>query len=323
MNNRNLSPARRPGNHGLQPESQDQAQPGFQDVLTFIRQSRFRALQAVNTELAHLYWRIGEHLSHRVRAEAWGQKTIEALAAWIRIQEPASRGFSVQNLWRMRQFFETYQGDEFLSLLVRESSWSHNMIIINKYNSRKERAFYLKLAVRERWGRRELERQLDGGLFERAVLDKPKLSAAMKEVHPLAEGIFKDRYLMDFVGLPEDHSERDLQKALLHHLKAFLLELGRDFCFIGSEFPVQVGNRDFVIDLLFFHRGLQALVAIELKIGEFEPEHLGKLAFYLEALDRYHRKPHEAPMRGENPALGQKMNSVKQGVPGEDLMANA
>lgn len=196
MNNRNLSPARRPGNHGLQPESQDQAQPGFQDVLTFIRQSRFRALQAVNTELVRLYWRIGEHLSHRVRAEAWGQKTIEALAAWIRIQEPASRGFSAQNLWRMRQFFETYQGDEFLSPLVRELSWSHNMTIINKCNSREERAFYLKLAVRERWGRRELERQLDGGLFERAVLDKPKLSAAMKEVHPLAEGIFKDRYLI-------------------------------------------------------------------------------------------------------------------------------
>lgn len=144
--------------------------------------------------------------------------------------------------------FETYQGDALLSPRVRAWSWSNSMIIINKCKSRDERAFYLKVAVRERLGRRELERQLNGGLFERAILDKPKLPAAMKAVHPWAEGIFKDRSLMAFVGPPEEHSERDLQKALLHRLKDYLLELGRDFCFIGSEFLVQVGNRDFAID---------------------------------------------------------------------------
>jgi predicted nuclease of restriction endonuclease-like (RecB) superfamily len=274
------------------------AQPGFQEILGFIQQARFRALRAVNQELVDPYWRIGEQLSRRIQAEGWGQGTIEELAAWIGAQEPGIRGFSAQNLWRMRQFFETYRGDEFLSPLVRELPWSHNMSVINKCKSREERAFYLKRAVQERWGRRELERQMSAGLFEQALLGKPQLSSVMKHTYPQAERIFKDRHLVDFVDLPEPHSERDLQRALLRHLKDFLLELGRDFCFIGSEYPIQVGRRDFAIDLLFYHRGLQALVAIELKIGEFEPEHMGKLAFYLEALDRYHRKPHEAPSIG-------------------------
>lgn len=274
------------------------AQSGFQDILAFIQQSRFRALQSVNRELVDLYWRIGEHLSQRIQTDGWGQGTVAELAAWITTQEPGIRGFSAQNLWRMRQFVESYRGDEVLSPLVRELSWTHNMSIINKCKSMEERAFYLKLAIQERWSRRELERQMNGALFEQAILGIPKLSTVMKEAHPLAERFFKDRYLVDFVDLPEPHSERDLQKALLQHLKDFFLELGRDFCFIGCEYPVQVGRRDFAIDLLFFHQGLQALVAFELKIGEFEPEHMGKLAFYLEALDRYHRKPHEAPSIG-------------------------
>lgn len=280
------------------PGERSQTQPGFQDILSFIQRSRYRALQAINKELVELYWRIGEHLDHHIRTQAWGQGTIEELAVWIQAQEPGIRGFSPSNLWRMRQFFDTYRGDEILAPLVRELSWSHNLVIFNRCKTRDERAFYLKLAVQERWGRRELERQIDGALFERTLLGKPKLSPALRETLPLAERVFKDRYLVDFVGLPEVHSEGELQRALLRHLKAFILELGRDFCFIGSEFPLQVGGRDFAIDLLFFHRGLQALVAIELKIGEFEPEHVGKLSFYLEALDRYHRKPHEAPSIG-------------------------
>ena len=279
-------------------DSRIPVQSGFQDILVFIQQSRFRALQSVNRELVDLYWRIGEHLSQRIQTDSWGQGTVEDLAAWITSQEPGLRGYSASNLWRMRQFFETYRGDEVLAPLVRELSWSHNTLLFSRCKAREERAFYIKLAIQERWGRRELERQMNAALFEQAILGKPKLSAVLKETHPLAERIFKDRYLVDFVDLPELHSERDLQKSLLQHLKEFLLELGRDFCFIGSEFPVQVGRRDFAIDLLFFHRGLQALVAFELKIGEFEPEHMGKLAFYLEALYRHHRKPHEAPSIG-------------------------
>lgn len=198
----------------------------------------------------------------------------------------------------MRQFFETYAGDEKLATLLRELPWSSHLHILGKCKSKEEREFYLTLTVRERWNVREVARQIDGSLFERVVTSKPKLSPAVREIHPDADAFFKDSYLVDYLGLPASHHESDLQRGLIAHLKQFLIELGRDFCFVGEQFQVQVGNRDFYIDLLFFHRGLQALVAFELKVTEFQPEHLGKLNFYLEALDRDHKKPHEAPSIG-------------------------
>jgi predicted nuclease of restriction endonuclease-like (RecB) superfamily len=198
----------------------------------------------------------------------------------------------------MRQFFESYRHDPKLAALTRELTWTHNILIFNKCRTPQERGFYLRLAIRERWGSRELERQINGCLFERTLTGTPKLSPALRELHPGAGTCFKDRYVIDFLDLPEPHSEQDLQRGLLGHLKHFLLELGRDFCFVGSEYPLVVGGRDFSVDLLFFHRSLQALVAFELKIGAFEPEHLGQLSFYLEALDRDHRKPHESPSIG-------------------------
>ncbi len=156
----------------------------------------------------------------------------------------------------------------------------------------------MRLAIRERWGKRELERQLRVAAFERAVLSPAKVSPVVAQIHPEALGIFKDSYMVEFLELPREHTESDLHRGLVHRLKDFLIELGRDFCFVGSEHPVQVGNRDFALDLLFFHRGLNCLCAIELKVGRFEPEHLGKLNFYLEALDRDVRKPHEGPSIG-------------------------
>jgi predicted nuclease of restriction endonuclease-like (RecB) superfamily len=161
-----------------------------------------------------------------------------------------------------------------------------------------EREFYLRLASRERWSFRQLHRQLNAALFERTVLSPPKLSTPLTELHPRATEVFKDTYLVEFLQLPPNHSEADLQRALVESLKQFLTELGRDFCFVGSQHVVQVGGRDFAIDLLFFHRGLNCLVALELKIEEFQPEHLGKLEFYLEALDRDVKKPHERPSVG-------------------------
>jgi predicted nuclease of restriction endonuclease-like (RecB) superfamily len=161
-----------------------------------------------------------------------------------------------------------------------------------------ERMFYLRLATREKWGKRELERQLNGALFERVALSPPKLAPPVREIHPDAEAIFKDSYLVEFLELPSGHSEADLEHALVQKLKEFLIELGRDFCFIGCQYTVQVGGRDFAIDLLFFNRALNCLVAFELKIEEFQPEHLGKLEFYLEALDRDVKKPHERPSIG-------------------------
>jgi len=198
----------------------------------------------------------------------------------------------------MKLFWETYHEQPILSALLRELPWTHNLSILGKAKRAEEREFYLRLALREKWSSRELDRQMDGCLFERVVLSPPKLAPAVRALHPGAQTIFKDTYLLDFLNLPADHSEADLQKGLLADLRKFLVELGPDFCFIGEEFRLHVGGEDFALDLLFFHRGLQCLVAVELKITRFKPEYLGKLEFYLEALDRDVRKAHERPSIG-------------------------
>ncbi|GFM63300.1 hypothetical protein PSCICG_44600 [Pseudomonas cichorii] len=177
-------------------------------------------------------------------------------------------------------------------------SWSHNQIILVQSKSPEECEFYLRMTIQEKWSSRELERQFKAALFERNVTQPAKASALLKHSHPAALEVFRDAYMVEFLDLSGGHAEFDLPKGLLARLKDFLIELGRDFCFVGSEYPLQVGGRDFALDLLFFHRGLNCLVAIELKVGRFEPEYLGKLDFYLEALDRNERKPHE------NPAIG-------------------
>jgi len=270
----------------------------FDVVLGLIDAARTRAVAAVNTELIDLYWKIGEHISQRIGADGWGEGTVEALAEYIRKRQPNVRGFSASNLWRMKQFFETYRNLPKLAALLRELSWSHNLAIMSRCKRDEEREFYLRLATKERWALRELQRQLAGALFERVVLSPTKLSAPLAELHPAATAVFKDSYLIEFLELPGNHSEGDLEQGLIEHLKQFLIELGRDFCFVGSQYPIQVGGRDFALDLLFFNRALNALVALELKIDEFQPEHLGKLQFYLEALDRDVKKPHEQPSIG-------------------------
>lgn len=241
---------------------------------------------------------MGAHISRKIESAEWGDGVVDQLAAYIARTQPGLRGFTRPNLFRMRQFYETYRNDEKVSSLLRQLSWTNNLIILSQSKRDEEREFYLRMAIQERWSTRELERQFRAALFERTVLHPPKVSAALTQMQPEALSVFKDSYLVEFLELPEGHDESDLHKGLLHRLKEFLIELGRDFCFVGSEFPVQVGKRDFALDLLFFHRGLNCLVAIELKVGRFEPEYIGKLGFYLEALDRDVKKPHE------NPAIG-------------------
>jgi predicted nuclease of restriction endonuclease-like (RecB) superfamily len=270
----------------------------FLDILALIASARQRAYQAVNTVLVELYWQIGAIISSKLATAAWGESVVDRLAERIAREHPGLRGFTRRNLFRMRQFHDAYPEVEFVSALLTQIGWTHHLSILAQSKSAEEREFYLRMAARERWSSRELERQIKGALFERTVLTPAKVSATLRQTHPEALSVFKDSYLVEFLGLPPQHAEADLHGALLLQLRDFLIELGRDFCFVGSEYPVQVGRQDFALDLLFFHRGLNCLVAIELKVGRFEPEHLGKLNFYLEALDRDHRKPHE------NPALG-------------------
>jgi predicted nuclease of restriction endonuclease-like (RecB) superfamily len=265
---------RRPRASALAAISEEQA---FAEVVEMIQASRSRVLAAVNTALIDLYWRIGEYISRKLETAAWGEGVVEALARYIQRHHPGLNGFTRANLFRMRQLYETYRSDEKVAPLVRQLSWSHNLLILGRCKRPEEREFYLRLAQRDGWSRRDLERQLAGALFERAVLNPPKVSAALRQLHPGAEAVFRDAYLVEFLDLPDGHHEGDLHRGLVHRLRDFLIELGRDFCFVGSEYPVQVGNRDFALDLLFFHRGLNCLCAIELKVGRFEPEHLGKI----------------------------------------------
>lgn len=270
----------------------------FEEVLRLIQDARQRAVQAVNTQLIDLYWQVGAYISHKLERAEWGDSVVSQLAAHLARTQPGLRGFTRANLFRMRQFHDCYRADEKVAPLVRQLSWSHNLIILGQCKQRDEREFYVRMAIQERWSKRELERQLKAVLYERSIASPARVSAVLKENYPAAMDVFRDTYMVEFLGLPEGHAEADLHGALMNRLKQFLIELGRDFCFVGSQYPLQVGGRDFALDLLFFHRGLNCLVAIELKVGRFEPEYLGKLDFYLEALDRNERKPHE------NPAIG-------------------
>jgi predicted nuclease of restriction endonuclease-like (RecB) superfamily len=270
----------------------------FSEVVRLIAASREKAIQAVNTALIDLYWQIGATISRKIEAAEWGDGVVDRLAQFIARTEPGLRGFTRRNLFRMKQFYEAYREDSIVSPLVAQLPWSHHLIILGQSKRPEEREFYVRLAIRERWSKRELERQFKTALFERAVLSPPKVSPLVTQTYPEALSVFRDAYNVEFLGLPSVHAEADLHRGLLDKLKDFLIELGRDFCFVGSEYPLQVGDRDFALDLLFFHRGLNCLVAIELKVGRFEPEYLGKLNFYLEALDRDVRKAHEQPAIG-------------------------
>jgi predicted nuclease of restriction endonuclease-like (RecB) superfamily len=191
---------------------------------------------------------------------------------------------------------------------LREISWSANLHILSKTKSIEEKEFYLHLAISEKYSVRELERQIDSCYFERTLQTHSELSTPLREFTNMSKSleenykninsVFRDKYLFEFLNLPEKYSEKDLQKELVRNIKHFLLEIGRDFSFVGEEYRLQVGSKDYFIDLLFFHRELQCLVAFELKIDDFKPSYLGQLSFYLQALDREVRKPHEKPSVG-------------------------
>ena len=272
--------------------------PDFSEVTRLIDSARQRAYQAVNTTLIELYWQVGAYLSRKIAAAEWGEGIVEQLAQHLASTQPGLKGFTRRNLFRMRQFYDVYREPQLVTALLTQLPWTHNLIILSRSKRPEEREFYLKMAAQEKWSSRELERQYDTALFERVVLTPTKVSPLVTQIHPDAQNIFKDSYLVEFLDLPAAHLEGDLQRGLLSQLKQFLLELGRDFCFVGNEYPLQVGKQDFALDLLLFHRGLNCLVAIELKTTRFSPEHLGQLNFYLEALDRDHKKAHE------NPAIG-------------------
>lgn len=286
------------GRHFMESLQSTTDERGFADLASMIDAARQRAVQSVNVELITLYWRVGRYISAKLASAEWGEGVVEQLARYLARALPGVRGFTRRNLFRMRQFHDAWRDEAIVSALLAQISWTHNLILLGQCRSPEEREFYLRMAIQERWSSRELERQCKAALFERSVTCPARASAALRARHPEVDGLFKDAYMVEFLDLPAGHAETDLHRGLLLRLRDFLIELGRDFCFVGSEYPLQVGGRDFALDLLFFHRGLNCLVAVELKVGRFEPEYLGKLDFYLEALDRGVRKAHEQPAIG-------------------------
>ena len=270
----------------------------FENIVSMIKQSQLKAYSSVNWELIDLYFNLGKYISLKVQNSNWGKGVVKELAEYIEHTNPELKGFSDKNLWRTKQFYEVYKDDEKLSPLVRELSWTNNLIIFSRTKSYEEREFYIKKAISEKYTKRELERQIDSNLYESFSQNALIVSPQIQKLVPDVQTMFKDSYTLEFLGLPAKHDEKDLRKSLVRHMKQFILELGKDFIFIDEEYRVQVGNSDFFIDLLFYHRELQCLVAFELKTGKFEPEHLGQLNFYLEALDRDVKKPKENPSIG-------------------------
>jgi len=269
----------------------------FLHIVSLINRAKEKALLSINVELINLYWNIGDYISNKIKNADWGQSVVKDLADYISKKHPDLKGYSDKNLWRMRQFYETYRENQKLSPLVRQLSWSNHLLILSKTKSMEEREFYIILSIKERYSKRELERQIDSGVFERTMLSK-KVSSVATQLPKKITSAFKDTYVLDFLDLPEHHSEKDLQKGLVDNFKHFVLEFGKDFAFVGEEYRLPVGNNDYFIDLLFYHRELKCLVAFELKIDDFKPEYLGKLNFYLEALDRDIKKSHENPSVG-------------------------
>ena len=269
----------------------------FTEITSLITSAKSRAYQAVNKELVTLYWHVGEYVSKQVISKTWGKSVVQELADYIQKYEPNIKGFSAQNIWRMKQFYETYAENTKLSPLVRELTWTNNLIILT-CESEQEKEFYLRMSSKEKWSKSELQRQINSSYYERVMLADAKLSPLSRELPQDLSNTFKDTYVFELLHLPEEHQEKDLQKAIARNITKFLLEFGRDFAFMGEEYPLQVGNQDFAIDLMFYNRSLNCMVAIELKNERFKPEHLGQLNFYLEALDKDIKKEHENPSIG-------------------------
>ena len=239
----------------------------FNKVLTQIQQAKQKAYQQINTALIELYWNVGQYISEQVKNNKWGKGIVADLADFIARQDTEIKGFSARNLWRMKQFYETYQEHQKLSTLWTQLSWSHNRRIMS-LKTAEEREFYLRLCSRKNYSVRELERLINTSTFERTALADQKLSTTVKTLPQAVTGVFKDSYVFEFLDLPTPHQEKDLQQSLISSLKDFILELGVGFSFVGQEYRLQVGNDDFFIDLLlFYHRQLQCLVAFDLLCG--------------------------------------------------------
>ncbi len=267
----------------------------FSEIVRIIAKARSNAYRKVNEELILMYRNVGKHLSEKSKESSYGDGYIDSLSAYIQGKFPGIKGFTRRGLYRMKQFYETYAENKKVSALLTQLSWTNHLIIMSGTKSDEEREFYIRLAIKERYSSRQLERQIESGYYERFMLSNERLLP--EKLNP-QQNPFLDSYVVEFLDLPDAFCENDFRKALVKEMRDFILELGKDFTFVGEEYPLQVGGEDYRIDLLFFHRTLRCLVAMELKVGKFKPEYVSKMDFYLEGLDRQIKKEDENPSVG-------------------------
>lgn len=280
------------------PSSPDYSQL-LAEVKERIRSAQVAALKAVNTELVGLYWDLGRMIVERQAGETWGKAVVRKLSDDLRQEFPGVGGFSASNLWRMKAFFELYRAQEKLAPLVREIGWSHNLVIMERCSESLEREFYLRMTRKFGWSKNVLIHQIENQSYEKSMLGQTNFHQAVSpELRGQAKLAVKDEYTFDFLELGAEHSERELERALMLKVEDFLRAMGGMFAFMGSQYRLEVDGREFFIDLLLFHRRLRCLVAIELKVGDFQPEFVGKMQFYLTALDRQVRQEDETPSIG-------------------------
>lgn len=273
----------------------------LQQIKKTIRQGRTKAIQQVNRSLINLYWEIGQQIVQSQEKHGWGKSIVEQLSKDLKDSFPSQTGFSPRNLWDMRRFFETYKDDPNLRQLVAEIPWGHHLVIMQKTGSRAERSYYLQASSQMAWSRATLLNQIKAGAYQRH-LQLPKqtnFSQTLPEhLAEQADETIKSSYNLEFLGINESILEARLENELLRKLQDFILELGYGFAFIGNQYPIALGDKTYRIDLLFYHRQLQCLVAIDLKTGGFTPEYAGKMNFYLELLNTNHKLQHENPSIG-------------------------
>ena len=243
----------------------------FLHIVSLINNAKEKALLTVNQELITLYWEVGKYISEKIKRADWGEGIIINLAEYISQKTPEIRGFNRRGLFRMRQFYETYADNLKVSALLTQLTWTNHLLILSKSKSDEEREFYIMLSIKERYSSRELERQIDSGVFERTMLSK-KVSSVATQLPKKITSAFKDTYVLDFLNLPHGYTEKDLRSGLVRSFRVFVLEFGKDFAFVGEEYRLPVGNNDYFIELLFYHRELKCLVAFELKIDDFKPQ---------------------------------------------------
>ena len=268
----------------------------IETILAFAEEGRARAYRSANRELIRMCWRTGEYVSAEAKEENWGRGVVQELSARLQRKAPEMKGFSASNIWRMKQFYETYRDNKILAALSREISWWCNVLIISRAKSDEEREFYLRLSKEHNYSVRDLERQIKSSLFERKAISDIENEKLIKANPSLSS--LHDPFIAEFLGLPEKPTEREMKRAITENIHKFILELGNDFSFVNEEHRIRVDDRDFYIDLVFYNHRLSCYLAVELKTAEFHPDHLGRMTFYLEALDRELKGPHDNPSIG-------------------------